>query len=189
MKEETPTITAYDRKDFRKWLEKHYITEKNVVVLLHKRHTGKKAPVHRELLEEAICFGWIDTTLHRIDDDLYTRKFVRRKDTGGWSNNTLSYARQLIRQGKMTPEGLRLYRLGKKRPTHDHGIPRNPEMPPELQQALLKDKKAAVNFSAYPASTKRTLYRWFLYAKLPETRKRRIAQILKAAQANKRDFF
>ena len=186
---ETPTITAYDRKDFRDWLAKHHTTEKSVVVLLHKRHTGKKAPVHRELLEEAICFGWIDTTLHRIDDDVYARKFVRRKDTGGWSDNTLKYARQLIRQGKMTPEGLRLYRLGKARPTHDHGVPKNPTMPKELRTALAGDALAHKQFKAYPPSTTRMLYRWVLMGKLPATRAKRIAQIVARARAGVKKFF
>lgn len=183
---ETPTITAYDRKDFRKWLAKHHTTEKSVVVLLHKRHTGKRAPVHRELLEEAICFGWIDTTLHRIDDDVYARKFVRRNEKGKWSDNTLRYARELIVQGKMTPEGLRFYKLGKAKPTHDHGIPKNPSMPAELKDALEKDAVARKHFETYPPSAKRALYRWILRGKLPATRAKRISQIVAGARMGKR---
>ncbi|MEK7124797.1 MAG: YdeI/OmpD-associated family protein [Patescibacteria group bacterium] len=181
MKNETPTITAYDRKDFRRWLQKHHATEQNVIVLLHKRHTGKRAPVHRELLEEAICFGWIDTTLRRIDDDVYARKFVRRKESGNWSENTLRYARDLIKRGVMTPTGLRMYKLGKAKPTHDHGLPTNPDMPADLKSALAKNVKANKSFAAYPPSAKRTLYRWILRAKLSATRTKRITHIVKNA--------
>ena len=63
------SIGAFDRKDFRKWLEKNHLNEKKVNVVLFKKHTGKKSPSHRELMEEAICFGWIDTTVKRIDEN------------------------------------------------------------------------------------------------------------------------
>jgi uncharacterized protein YdeI (YjbR/CyaY-like superfamily) len=183
---ETPTITIYNAKEFRSWLQKHHTTEKSVVILLHKRHTGKTAPRHRELLDEAICFGWIDTTVHRIDDDLYARKFVRRKDTGNWSENTLGYARELIKQGKMAPEGLRLYTLGKAKLPHDHGLPKDPPMPPELKAALAEDAAASAHFKTYPPSTTRMLYRWIIRAKLPATRTKRIAQIIAKARTGKR---
>lgn len=177
-----PTITVYTREDFRKWLDKHHTKEKSVAVIVHKRHTGKPAPTHRELLEEAICFGWIDTTLHRIDADTYVRKFVRRNDNSRWSDNTLRYARDLIKRGMMTDEGMKFYKLGKAKPTHDHGIPKNPDMPDELRTALADDKEAKHNFEAFPPSTKRMLYRWLLRAKLPATRDKRIQQIIASAR-------
>lgn len=180
---ETPTITAYDVKDFRAWLKKHHATEKKVVILLHKRHTGTTAPRHRELLEEAICFGWIDTTVHRIDDDIYARKFVRRNENSRWSDNTLRYAKQLIADGRMTPEGLRFYHEGKAKPTHDHGIPKNPAMPVELKAALARDAVARKRFKSYPPSTTRALYRWILRGKLPVTRAKRVGQIVAKARA------
>ena len=103
-------------------------------MVLHKKHTGKPAPTHRELIEEAICFGWIDTTIKRIDDDRFLRNFSRRSKNSKWSDNTLRYAKQLAKQGKMTAVGLDFYREGLKRPTHDHGVPKNPSMPLELKQ-------------------------------------------------------
>jgi uncharacterized protein YdeI (YjbR/CyaY-like superfamily) len=182
------TITVYTRDDFRKWLEKHDSKEKIVSVIVHKRHTGKPAPKHRELLEEAICFGWIDTTLHRLDDDTYVRKFVKRNKNSRWSDNTLRYARDLIKRGLMTEEGMKYYELGKAKPTHDHGIPKNPDMPDELKEALAKDIKAQENFEKFPPSTKRMFYRWLLSAKLPTTRAKRITQIFNFASANNKNF-
>ncbi len=181
-----PRITVYDRKDFRTWLAKNHLNKTKVVVVLHKRHTGKRAPTHRELLEEAICFGWIDTTIKRIDEDTFVRNFSKRNEKGKWSDNTLRYARQLIARGKMMPEGLRFYRLGKAKPTHDHGIPKNPTMPQELRGALKQNAVAWKHFAFYPPSTKRMLYRWILRGKLSATRTRRIRQIISRARAGKK---
>lgn len=184
-----PTITAFNRKDFRKWLAKNHKKEKRVAVVLHKKHTGKSAPSHRELIEEAICFGWIDTTLKRLDDDTFLRNFAKRTPASTWSDNTLRYAKDLIGRKKMSPEGLKFYKLGLKKPTHDHGIPKNPEMPPELEKALTKSKKANANFDNFPPSTKRVFYRWILRAKLPSTRVKRVKQTVMQARRNNKNSF
>jgi uncharacterized protein YdeI (YjbR/CyaY-like superfamily) len=175
-------ITAYSRKDFRDWLKKNHAKERRVAVVLHKRHTGKDAPTHRELLEEAICFGWVDTTIKRLDEDTFLRHFAKRSQKSKWSDNTLSYAKDLIKRKLMTPTGLEYYKAGLSRPTHDHGIPRNPDMPLELKQALSKNKTAQANFEAFPPSTKRMLYRWLLRAKLAPTRAKRVNQIVAQAK-------
>src|SRR3989344_4572549 len=96
------TITAYKKEDFRKWLKKNHKKESKVAVIVHKRHTGKPAPSHRELMEEAICFGWIDTTVKRIDEDTFIRHFSKRTKNSRWSDNTISYAKQLIKEGRMS---------------------------------------------------------------------------------------
>ena len=179
--QETARIVVYKKEDFRVWLKKFGEREHRVAVIVHKRHTGKPAPTHRELINEAICFGWIDTTVKRIDEDTFLRNFVHRTEKSNWSDNTLKYAKQLAKDGRMTSEGLHFYKLGLKRPTHDHGIPKNPEMPQELKIALSKNMRANKNFSSFPPSAKRTYYRWILYAKLPETRRKRVGQIVSAA--------
>ncbi len=89
----TKTISAFNRNDFRKWLEENHNKETKVGIILHKRHTGKPAPTHQELIEEAICFGWIDTIIKKLDDDRYLRNFSRRNNNSKWSDNTLGYAK------------------------------------------------------------------------------------------------
>ena len=184
-----PKITAYSAGDFRKWLRKNHVRETKVAVILYKRHTGKGAPTHREMIEEAICFGWIDTTIKRLDEDTFLRHFSRRNEKSKWSDNTLSYAARLVKEGKMNPEGLRFYELGKAKPTHDHGIPKNPDMPLELKQALAKNAKARKIIEAYSPSTKRMLYRWVLRGKQQATREKRVKQIVASAAKGSRNFF
>ena len=182
-------FTVYKASDFRAWLKKNHAKEHKVAIILHKRHTGETAPTHRELMDEAICFGWIDTTIKRLDEDTFLRHFSRRNGGSKWSDNTLSYAKKLIKEGRMTKAGLHFYNAGRKKPTHDHGIPKNPDMPVELKKALAKDAKAKKHVEALPPSMKRMLYRWILRGKQSATREKRVKSIIASARAEKRDFF
>ncbi|MFH1500927.1 MAG: YdeI/OmpD-associated family protein [archaeon] len=181
-------IVIFNRSDFRKWLAKNHEKEKRVSLIIYKKHTKRPSPSHRELMEEAICFGWIDTTLNRLDEDKYARTFVRRNKNSKWSENTIRYAKELIKQKKMTPSGLKFYKEGLKKPTHDLGIPKNPDMPIELKLALKKDKKANKNFEKITPSTKKMLYRWILRAKREETRIKRVRLIIKNAREGKKNI-
>src|SRR3989344_8540316 len=172
------TITAFSRDDFRKWLQEHHTTEIKVGIILHKRHTGKTAPTHREMIEEALCFGWIDTIVKRIDENTYQRNFSKRNEKSTWSDNTLSYAKHLLAEGKMVEQGIHFYNAGLKKKTHDHNIPKNPDMPEEIKKALSKNKLAKTNFEKFPPSKKKELYRWFLRAKGSETKIKRIEKII-----------
>ena len=177
--------TIFNRLEFRGWLDKNHLTEKKLAARLYKKHTGKQSPTHRELMEEAICFGWIDTTVKRIDEDTYIRMFSKRNTNSSWSNNTQGYAKDLIKQGKMTKEGLKFYKLGLKKPTHDFGIPENPDMPFLLKQALEKNKIVKDTFLKFNPSTKKMLYRWIIRAKLTKTKEQRVQRILKMVKTGK----
>ncbi|MFC1685615.1 YdeI family protein [Nanoarchaeota archaeon] len=181
-------IDVFDIKDFENWLKKNHEKEKNVTIIIHKKHTGKSAPSHRQQIEMAICFGWIDTTVKRNNEDTYLRKFVKRNKNSTWSNNTIGYAKDLIKQGKMTPQGMHFYKLGLSKPTNDHGIPKNPEIPLVLKKALEKNKKAKNNFEKLTPSTKKMIYRWLLRAKLQKTINKRVNIILDSAMNGKKIF-
>jgi|GEM_PF-1086124 len=164
--------------DWRKWLKINHLKEKYVKVILYKKHTGKSRLSSRELMHEAICWGWIDTTANRVDEDRWAIKYVRRNEkTAKWGNNTLRYGKSLIKQGRMSPHGLKMYKIGLKRKPHDEGIPDNPRMPKDLSIELKKlgllDK-----FNSISKSRKKTFYRIILKAKLPDTRNKRIKAII-----------
>jgi len=105
-------IEIFDKKEFRSWLLKNHIKEKKVELIINKKHTKKASPSHKELLEEALCFGWIDTTIKRLDEDKFIRTFVKRNKNSKWSENTLSYAKKLIKEKRMTSSGLIFYKEG-----------------------------------------------------------------------------
>jgi uncharacterized protein YdeI (YjbR/CyaY-like superfamily) len=183
------TITVFGVKDFRKWLIKNHDKENKVSLVIYKKHTGKLSPSHRELMGEAICFGWIDTTLKGVDENKYIRNFSKRNKNSKWSNNTQKYAKELIKQKRMTPTGLKFYKEGLKKPTLDFGIPKNPDIPLELDALLNKNKKARKNFDSFSASTKKVIYRWILRGKREETRSKRIRITVKNAEIGSKGIF
>jgi uncharacterized protein YdeI (YjbR/CyaY-like superfamily) len=171
-------IDIFYLKDFTKWLQKNHDKEKKIGLVLHKKHTGKPTVSHLDLMKEAICFGWIDTTIRRIDESKFIRFFNRRSKNSRWSYNTLGYGKQLIKEKRMTPHGLAFYKEGLKKHPHDHGIPKDPEIPEDLKKELIKNKKAELKFNSISPSARRTYLRWLFRAKMPQTRKKRIDSII-----------
>jgi uncharacterized protein YdeI (YjbR/CyaY-like superfamily) len=182
-------VEIFKKEDFRKWLKRNHNRETKVSLILYKKHTGKEPPSHKELMEEAICFGWIDTTIKALDGERYIRNFSKRNKNSKWSNNTISYGKELIKQERMTPVGLKFYEEGLKKPTHDAGIPKNPTIPKELERALNNNSKAKENFNNFPPSIKKMHYRWILRGKRKETRAKRINIIIKSSERGERNLF
>lgn len=102
--------------DWNLWLKKNHRKEDKVALILYKKHTGKPIFTHRELMCEAICFGWIDTMIKRIDEDRFIRHFSKRNRRSRWSNNTIRYAQELIKSRRIRAQGLKFYKLGLQRP-------------------------------------------------------------------------
>lgn len=174
-------------REWRAWLEKHHLSEKKIALVNYKKHTGKPSMTHRESMNEAICFGWIDTTIKRLDEDTFLRRFARRTDKSKWSKNTLSYAHQLLADGKMAPEGIKRYHEGRAKPTHDHGLSLHPTLPADLKEALQKEHALAL-FEAFAPSYKRTYFRWIERAKRSETRQKRIAAVVARALSGRKQW-
>lgn len=96
-------------KDLVDWFEVNHEEKDRVECKIYKKHTGLPVPSHNDQVRTAICYGWIDTKVKRIDDDSFMRVFVKRKDTARWSLNTLKYASELMKQDKMKPQGKKHY--------------------------------------------------------------------------------
>ncbi|MEK6840841.1 MAG: YdeI/OmpD-associated family protein [Nanoarchaeota archaeon] len=171
-------IYVFRKEDFKKWLQKNHDKEKIVELVIHKRHTGKKFPTHHELMLEGISFGWIDTIIRRIDENKFIRTFQRRNEKSSWSQNTLKYAGQLIKEKRMTSHGLAFYKSGKKKKAFDYGIPKNPKVPEDLSKELDKNRKAKENFNNLPKSIRRTYLRWILMGKTQKTRHTRTSRVI-----------
>ena len=181
--------TVYTVNDFKNWLIKNHNKETKVEIIVYRKHTGKPSPSHRELMGEAICFGWIDTILRKLDENRYIRTFSKRNKNSKWSNNTIQYGKELVKQKKMTPLGLKYFKEGLKKPTHDFGIPANPTIPDELKKALEKNKKAKDNFEKFTPSIKKMAYRWILRGKREETRVKRIKLLVERAKNNDKTVY
>jgi len=177
---------AGTRRVWREWLRKNHNKEKKVYLIKYKKHTGKPSLTNKEAMDEAICFGWIDTTVKKLDDEKYRQCFVRRNKNSRWSNNTLRYAREMIKKRKMSKFGMKMYLEGLKKPVIDHGLPRDPEMPEDLKKELKKNRKALENFEKFAPSYRRYYIYWIEKAKRAETRKRRIKTVVEKSEENKK---
>ncbi len=176
---------ARDRQAWRKWLEKNHAKEKNVRLVLY--HKGSKTPSVRydEAVEEALCFGWIDSKANKRDEESYLQLFSKRNPKSKWSKSNRERVEKLIAQGKMTPAGLELIDLAKQTGTWTALDPvQESVIPEDLQQAFDRNAKAWQNFSAFPPSSKRIILEWILNAKRPETRQKRIEETVTLAAKN-----
>jgi uncharacterized protein YdeI (YjbR/CyaY-like superfamily) len=171
------TFYAKDSVDWRKWLEKNHLKEDKVILIKYKKHTGKKIINNIDAMKQAICFGWIDTTINRIDGDRYSQKFVKRNKNSKWSMNTLSYGKELLKNGLMSPLGIKMYKEGLQKTAHDEGIPKNPRMPREMK-ILLEKYKILKKFRELSPSARKMYFRIFLRIKTQETKIKFIKKII-----------
>jgi uncharacterized protein YdeI (YjbR/CyaY-like superfamily) len=185
----TEKLYLTGREDWRAWLERNHNRKREVWLIYYKKHTGKPRIPYDDAVEEALCFGWIDSTVQKIDEDKYAQRFTPRTEGSRWSELNLKRARKMIKQGKMTRVELekfrevekRLRRMPKRRKSERETI-----LPPDLEEALAKDPEAERNFDSFAPSHKRMYIGWINEAKRPETRKRRIGQTVKWAARNRK---
>jgi len=182
------TFVAKDLDDWRNWLKKNHLKKDKVLLIKYKKHTGKPIIHNADSMKQAICFGWIDTTAKRVDEDSYGITYVKRNKNSKWSLNTLSYGKELLEKGLMSEFGIKMYEEGLRKGPHDEGIPKNPRLSGYLKQEIEKDNLVKENFSKIPPSYRRTLLRWFLRAKLDETKKRRVKIIVQSLKKGERIF-
>jgi len=101
----TKTLYITTRAKWRKWLEKNHNTEKEIWLIYYKKHTGKPRIPYDDAVEEALCFGWIDSIIKRIDEEKYTQNFSPRKQNSVWSDLNKKRVKKLIEEGKITKAG------------------------------------------------------------------------------------
>lgn len=174
------------RKTWRAWLTKNHTTSNGVVLIFTKQSAGGTF-TYDDMVEEALCFGWIDSTARRIDDTKTSLYFAPRKLKSNWSKPNKDRVEKLIKRKLMTPAGMKMIELAKQTGTWDalNDID-NLVIPTDLAHALKTHHPADTNFSAFPPSAQRMILQWILSAKRPETRVTRILTTAELAKANKR---
>jgi len=179
------------RQAWRKWLEKNHAIASGVWLIYYKKETGKRRLSYAEAVEEALCFGWIDSLPRKLDEERTMLKFTPRKPKSGWSELNKKRIEQLINAGLMTKAGLLKIDTAKKNGSwdtlsnSDQHANRN-TLPADLENALKKNKKALENFNLFPHSYRKRFFSWIDSAKRDETRKARIEQTILMAAANKK---
>ena len=177
-----------DRDKWRDWLGEHHAASSGIWLVFYKKATSKPTIEYGAAVEEALCFGWIDSIIKKIDDEKYVRKFTPRKDKSDWSALNKKRVAKMIKAGRMTAAGLAKIRAAKKNGSwnQDGKTPRSLEIPPEFAEALARNKKARENFEKLAATYRRHYLGWIAAAKRPETRKRRLDESIALLETGKK---
>jgi uncharacterized protein YdeI (YjbR/CyaY-like superfamily) len=174
-----PLIQPKSRKAWRAWLQKNHASSSGIWLVYAKKHTGIPSLTYSEAVEEALCFGWIDSLVHPIDDSLYKQIFTPRKDKSAWSPLNKKRVGRLIADGVMTPAGMKLIDIAKKNGQWNaHNATEAMTMPPELKKALTANAAAKKNWPTYTASQQKAFLRMVDGAKTAETRAKRVARVI-----------
>ena len=180
------TFCPKNRDEWRRWLEKNSATEKEIWLIYYKKHTKKPTVAYADAVEEALCFGWIDSTVKRIDEERYMQWFLPRKTTSIWSLLNKQRAQKMIATGKMTEQGMQLINVAKKNGNWQKAYTTKgvQEQPADLVMALSKNTIALRNFKNFSQGMQNRYILYINEAKKPETRKRRIKRVVENAFNN-----
>jgi uncharacterized protein YdeI (YjbR/CyaY-like superfamily) len=181
-------ILFKNRNEWRLWLRKNHNKEMIVWLIYYKKHVNKKSVVQPEAVEEALCYGWIDSIVKRIDEERYIQKFTPRNEKSIWSDVNKKRVEKLINKGKMTEPGMEKIRIAKKNGSWNkiQNFTNIEKIPNELKIVLSKNKIALSNFDQLASSHKKQYIYWIGTAKKEETRKRRSEKAVQLLVKNKK---
>jgi uncharacterized protein YdeI (YjbR/CyaY-like superfamily) len=173
------TLLVRTLDEWREWLTEHHASESEVWLIFHKRHTGVASIDYQDALDEALCFGWVDSLVKRLDDRRFARKFTPRRPDSRWSAvNRKRYA-ELKALGRLKPPGI-------ERPPANRGygprpsrLPIPSKLPEYIQAALRKHPIASRHFEALPPEQRRRYFAWIESAKREETKLRRLQEAIR----------
>jgi len=176
------TLDVRTRGQWRAWLGKHHATSPGVWLVRYKQHAGVESMAYEDLVREALCFGWIDSLIKRLDDDRYAIKVTPRRATSKWSAINRRRWTELKEAGLLAPAGLAAP------PTENAYAPKPqiPELPAYFAKAIKANASAWKFFRELPPRERRNFVVWVHIAKRPETRERRLRESVDLLAAGKR---
>jgi uncharacterized protein YdeI (YjbR/CyaY-like superfamily) len=185
--DEAPWVETDDRSTWRRWLTANHATAKGAWLVTRSPRSGRDGLGYEAAVEEALCFGWVDSTAGRVDEDRSKLYFAPRKARSPWSSSNKARVERLTAGGLMTPAGIAVIEHAKANGywTILDSVERL-EVPDDLAKALVAVPPAAANFAAFPASVRKQHLAWVALAGRPETRSKRILEIADKAARNER---
>ena len=178
-----------ERTAWREWLAQNHDRDVGGIWLVfYRKATGQPTLDYAAAVEEALCFGWIDSIIKKLDDERYVRKFTPRKLDSAWSAANKERVGRLIPAGRMTEAGMARVEAAKRSGAWrvDPGPDVAVEMPPDLAAALAENRQAREFFDRLPPNERRNFIAWNAVAKRSETRRRRLAETLERLAAGRR---
>jgi uncharacterized protein YdeI (YjbR/CyaY-like superfamily) len=173
--------------DFRAWLERHHESHTELIVGFHKRGSGRPSITWPEAVDQALCFGWIDGVRRRIDDTRYSIRFTPRKARSTWSAVNVKRMKELVDQGLVASTGLAAFerRADDRTAIYSYEQRKSARLEPDQERRLRADDRAYAFFESQPPSYRRAAIHWVTSAKKPETRERRLAQLIADSAAGR----
>lgn len=173
--------------DFRKWLARYHASKRELLVGFYRKASGRPSITWPESVDEALCFGWIDSIRRNINEISYSIRFTPRRPGSVWSSVNTRRAQALIEQGRMRPTGLQVF---KARRANTSGIysyeQRKLNLEEPYNQLLKKNKAAWRFFQTQPASYRKAVYWWIMSAKRDETRLKRLERFVAVSARQQR---
>jgi uncharacterized protein YdeI (YjbR/CyaY-like superfamily) len=182
-----PTFFAEPRA-FRAWLQKHHAKATELLVGFHKRGTGVPSITWPESVDQALCFGWIDGVRRRIDDERYSIRFTPRRPSSIWSTVNIGRVAALQAEGLMRPAGLEAFerRSEERSRIYAYEQRHSAALDDGELKTLQANKKARTFFEAQPPGYRRLTTYLIVSAKRPETRRKRLEQLIRASANGRR---
>lgn len=176
------------RAQWRNWLSRNHASSKGAWLVFYKKAAGVPTLEYGAAVEEALCFGWVDSIVRKLDEHRYARKMTPRKNASNWSAINIKRVDKLIKQGLMTKAGLEKIAAARKSGLYSPAVAPavSYAMPPELQQALRKNKKAAAFFTQLAPSYRKQFIGWINVARRPETRIKRVVESIGLLEQEKK---
>jgi len=176
-----------NQKDWRGWLEKHHADEQEIWLVYLKPASGRSNIDYETSVEEALCFGWIDSIIQKIDENKYVRKFNPRRPGSKWSETNKRRVAKVIREGRMTAAGLAKVTFDVDKVDVRQAAPKRPvaEMPGNIERALRSQPGVWEVFQRVSPSLRRNYVLWLMDAKKPETFERRLKRLIEEVMSGK----
>ena len=172
---------------FRRWLEVNHARVSEIWVGFFKKDSGKTGLTYAEAVDEALCFGWIDGLKKRVDELSYTHRFTPRKPKSNWSRINIQHVGRLKKAGRMTPAGLKAYAAREPERSGIYSFENAPRKLAAADERRFKaDEIAWEFFQQQPAGYQQTAIWWVVSAKKPDTRARRLGQLIAESGSGRR---
>jgi uncharacterized protein YdeI (YjbR/CyaY-like superfamily) len=184
----TAEINVSSRDEWRNWLAENYASKDAVWLVYFKKHTGTPSISYVDSVKEALCFGWIDGGMRSIDAERYKYRFTPRRAGSKWSPRNIKWALELIEAGKMTEVGLAAFNQRAEYDDENLKARRTEELAlsPEIEAALRAHSTAWKHFNELAPSYRNRYIAWLENAKRPQTREKRLREVLESLSRNQK---
>lgn len=181
-------IYLKSRVQWRKWLTRNHNKVNGIWLVFYKKGTGLPSLAYDDAVEEALCFGWVDSLIKNLDDQRYARKVTPRNNNSKWSASNIKRVEKLIKQGLMTQAGQQKIDTARKAGLYKPAKPPKIsfDIPVEMEQALSRNKKAGIYFDKLSLHDRKRFIGWITTAKRPETRKKRSREAIQLLAQGKK---